>query len=435
MLWSYLQKMAMLKMSKTISSFLIIGMMIINGPAVADDFEQEWRQQKQNFNLDNFTKITDENGQMIDLKQQTESKLNTEMLDIDQNEADNFANATKDKEMWELENQARQARMQNTETNQVLDQLTQNSNPNAPGMKAHEEKAIAIAKEADELIKNSITAELKKHDIDINCINVPGTAHLRDDQLVVGLKPENIKDEVYEPKYCEHLRNVYDLKDDLEIHCLQFSQRPENLQIQSANFKYEVKGNLMTMHQNYEFLRRGQYYGSQKGFFKAGGFLGSKKDVYYNLHGTNLHMTFNVALDPDVFKEFQLKNISSNGYMIVRLNNVTIYPNNYYQDLYDTGRTHEEAKYSGNFVKSTKTTHNYPIISYGHGDIQIGHGGGNKTSSIDLRPQLKKGYNVLEIKSFGQDGGQFSAQIESYERICLKWSEPIWNESWNLRQN
>jgi len=52
-----------------------------------------------------------------------------------------------------------------------------------------------------------------------------------------------------------------------------------------------------------------------------------------------------------------------------------------------------------------------------------------------LRPYLRLYNNKLIIKGLSAGNGFVQAQMKSYERQCLKWSEEKWNESCTLLNN
>jgi hypothetical protein len=388
----------------------------------ANDFEQVWQQEKAEFNTDELTR---------EAKKQAEVQIPSEMLGAESHEVAKMQDAFKDKSIYELENEGRMLRAQNNENNKILDQLETNTNISTPGVKAHQEFAQKTAKEANTLLKSDMKKTLKEHGIDLDCSNIEGSAHLRDDPFVVGIEPEQIKDEVYEPKYCEHLMNVYDCKDDLEIHCERVSSRPEQMRIQSASCTYTVNNNVASFKQDYKQIYNNSS-NSASGLFSSGSIFGSQKHTYHALYGTELTISFYVELDPPVFYEFALYDISHRDALFVQLNGATVFPGGW-STLYSTGsRERVHTHTSGNMVSKTKHFTHYPQAYVGY-YIRVGDNN-PRTSYLDLRPFLQKGYNQLVIKSLGIYGGQFSAKIKSYERLCLKWSEPKWNESCILRK-
>lgn len=182
-------------------------------------------------------------------------------------------------------------------------------NTNAPGHQQRIIDAKDIASATGKLVKD-LVSRLKN--LGVDCKTVKGNKVI-EPQYFIELHRENTQDRIYEPFFCEQPKNQYDTLDDLEIHCLQFSSRPEDMKITSTNFKYDVKNELMTMRHDYD-PKEAKRSSNRKGLFQK------NTDIYYDECQADLRMTFDVRLDPATFSEFALLNLYYTDLVLVKLN-------------------------------------------------------------------------------------------------------------------
>jgi hypothetical protein len=90
----------------------------------------------------------------------------------------------------------------------------------------------------------------------------------------------------------------------MEIHCLQFSHKPEDIRVTSTNFNYDVKKEIMTMRHDYKPNVTSKV--ARDSWFENGAIAYKKHLRKYDLSETNLIMTFDIRIEPKVFDEFNL---------------------------------------------------------------------------------------------------------------------------------
>ena len=306
-----------------------------------------------------------------------------------------------------------------------------------PGMKAHLVDANNIAESTDQLLKNLVQGLKQSNDID--CKEYEGYRDLENSYHArkVTRQENHIANE---PFFCEHLRNKYDCKDDLEIHCLQFSSRREDVRITGANFKYQVVDGVMVMRHDYKPTVQHEEKIEDK--WLSGGAIGYKAFLTtYKLAEVDLTVSFDVRINPESFLEFALETLSYTGFVLVKLNDKVAFAAPYGgNDLRSLGYYNKvKIKTTGFAFLTTRDYYDaYPVISTGNQTYNLGEGGNSKpkdVGSVDLRPYLREGINTLTIKGISANDGYVTARLKSYERLCLKWSEDKWNETCTLKNN
>lgn len=151
-----------------------------------------------------------------------------------------------------------------------------------------------------------------------------------------------------------------------------------------------------------------------------------------------MRLNFDVTLDPAIFSEFSI-NLSYTDFMIVRLNGNVVFSGPYGgNNLYSAGEKKEWLRTVNRGFLGTTRVHYYgvfPQVHNGNGYYSVGHNTNknNHAGSIDLKAHIRQGHNEISIKGISVTSGNISGSMRSYERLCLKWSEPKWNESWEIR--
>jgi hypothetical protein len=295
-------------------------------------------------------------------------------------------------------------------------------------------EAGLIARATEEVL-NNLSGALKKHGF--NCSQIPGARDLAG-EYTLHIENRSEPHTADEPFFCESLKNQYDCYEDLEIHCLQFSSKPEDMKITSTNFKYTVKDELMTMRHDYD-PQQTSYRETTRGFFRVDSLFGVKKQKTHDICEAELKMTFDVRLDPQVFAEFALLNLYFTDLVLVTLNGHVVYSSPYgatelrFTGGYDKVLMRTSSSFMG--LKTIKYYEDFPVVSLGGRTIRVGLDNSRNSgiNSIDLRPHLRMYNNELVIKGVSINKGYVQAQMRSYERLCLKWSLDKWNETCTLK--
>ncbi len=302
-----------------------------------------------------------------------------------------------------------------------------------PDAKRASSEAKSIAQSVATIL-NDFTGAIKRSNS--SCIETQGTRELKS-EYTLQIQNKSESHAADEPQFCESLRNQYDCYDTLEIHCLSLSNKPEDIKILSANFKYTVKNELMTMRHDYN-PNSSSYSTTSAGIFQGGALFGSSKEKTHDLCIADLKVTFDVRLDPKIFSEFALLNLYFTDLVSVHLNNQVIYNNLGGYDLRFAGRyerVHTHTKKIAGGLKVVKYYENFPVANIGSREVRVGQDNSRSSSitSIDLRPHLRMHNNELVIKGISINQGYVQAQMRSYERLCLKWSEDKWSEVCTLK--
>ena len=322
----------------------------------------------------------------------------------------------------------------------------------SPGIGKHAKDAKDIAQATAKLLKN-LTQGLKQHN-DIDCVEYQADPAIANSYfLQKSQRRTNYMAD--EPFLCEHLRNTYNCEDNLEIHCLQFSSRPEDMQLINANFPYKVekgliKGSLFRSYKkppgsNFAVVNsfantRFEFDSTKESYLKNGALIYKKYTQRLELVEINATMSFNSLLDPAVLANNSIIEITYTGYMLVTLNGKTVFvgPGGG-STLTDLSRHNEVLnKTDTNMLVLEKFEYyiQYPVISNGCSNINLGKGGNPKNrASINLKPYLQKGYNTLVIKAYAANEGKVDIIMKTFQQICNKWSEPKWNETCVLQAN
>lgn len=350
-------------------------------------------------------------------------------IGLDKSSVEN--NAKSLNSIGDLEHEGRQKQMTEGEliSSVIIDQ-------SQPGMKAHANDANSIAKATEELLKN-IGKVLKQNDID--CKEYKGYRELENSY---HLRREVREDKHIsnEPFFCELLRNKYDCKDDLEIHCLEFSSKKNDIRITGANFKYNIENGVMVMRNDYNptTIYKDKIDDS---WFKEYAVGYEAYLTTYQLAAADLIVSFDVDIAPEALSDFGLENLSYSGFVMVKLNDKVVFVGPYGgSDLRSLGYHHQVRVRRDRFLVFTVQDYfeSYPVISTGNQEYWLGYNDTRNNTSIgfmDLKPYIKLGRNELVIKGLSADTGYVTTRMKAHERLCVKWSLDKWNETCVLKNN
>ena len=233
---------------------------------VAADFQKEWQEQKKKFGIDQIIQ-----GAKNKATNQTSREI-YDILDVNNDQIKQKQNLINN-DLRMLENQAKNQRSQENEDNELLNQLENNTNISVPGVQTLKKFADKVSQNADNLLSHP-TEYLKQYGFDINCDSTEGSVDISPEPFVVEFEPEEIRDEVYEPKLCEYLTNTYHCKDALELQCVKHGTQHTQIQIINTNAHHFKKQNSLIITREYH-----QIMGSNLRQYQNNWFAGKKRVI------------------------------------------------------------------------------------------------------------------------------------------------------------
>ena len=410
------------------------------------DWKNTWDSNKASINFDNLkvsdTELLNDTGdnkvQLYNLE-----KDNATPKAVTSNDVDKFESSVPKDEGSLKSKGERKSRDKEDDGVMLFHQLHKNTDETNPSAKRNIDQADKVIIQTEKLLGNLTNYVKGETGLDFNCVPIDGKSYLRDDPFVMGYDIEKVSEERYEQFFCEKPYREYDVHEDLEIHCLHFSRRKEDIKITSMSrfVNFNESNGIVTFRCKYEPKR---YYNRLKEdpWFSKGAIDYKKIVTTYQIAEETININLNVKLDPEVLQEFSIMDFGYTGYVEITVNGNTVFsaPNSG-GNLYSKGY-HEER-----YVRTEKPflgvglirKHEYyddaPVISQGGTTyyLQGAHRDYKKVGNVDLRRYLRKGSNSIVIKGISCNSGTLDARVQSHERLCLKWSDPVWNEKTRLK--
>lgn len=302
--------------------------------------------------------------------------------------------------------------------------------------KQHMEDAKVISEAQNKLLAN-LFAKLKEL-TNTDCKTIKGDKKHEPEYFLKVITSEH-KDTVYNQKYCEEPRRIYDCKDQLVLRCLSFSHKPVGFQITGSNIPYKAipRGDFTS----YEFSNRATAGGSIRTGGGSRGFLGlvnKGSTTTYQSSTVTINFSFNITAPKEIVGKLEIMNLQFNTVMSVKINGrfVVVAPGGGY--TLDLAGYHEDVvkgkrKFGGVCGPKVKHVTRYPLVTTGTTTHILGKiSAQNYVGRIDLLPYLSDGSNYVEIKVIGLDQALASFTLNASERICLNWHKE-WEEICRLR--
>lgn len=385
-----------------------------------DDFHNEWKRVNTDLNKEDLMKGVDQNENVIDLRNQARQGIDPDVLGASHAETANVENSVKDKRPQELQAQGREAMSQNQEVTNLLGDLQQNVDRSQPGINSIFKKADKIAAKRASMDDNLSQYLKEKYGIDIECTSTLGKQSAIDTPFIMGEEVQEIRNETYEPQYCEHLLNTYDCTTDLHIKCIKPGSKLIDLHIVNSNVGYARNNNTIHIDHRYENQTRtvgGTTYSySTSSSHGYGPSSTTHFLTYYYLAKAEVRIIFDIPFNPKNLGELALLNINFSHAIWITLNGRSVYPQNW-----------SKLKFSHYVKRSTSNDRSgeYPLIETGRGIVIIGRETGpvNHIDGIDLKPFARRGHNELVIHGASIKNSHIILDIRAQEKTCLKWSE------------
>ncbi len=421
-----------------------------------EEFKRIWDHSQKADGLENWQKplsVQEKNGEVnapvdnpdIELyRQEGEGK---EAQKITKADAENFSPPEDESVMADQGRKIASGKSDAAQALRVMQDSTDENNPAVANNLREVDKAL---EEATKIYQKGIMAELdklKNEGIDFDCVTFEGKSHLRDDPFVMGWEEKEVKEPIPETFFCEKLFNTYDAFEDLEIHCRRFSSTREDVRLLSSNIPHKLNNGIFTFTID---DKSGNY--NKRESTNRRGWFGNEFFRTHTKYTKDITLELDVKKDPRVFAEFSIYDLEYKQFVSVSVNGQNVFVGPYGGSSLTDLNSESEYKY---FVKVSfgvivrRREHEVlPRVSTGSRTYLVGedttyHGRDegyrqprsyNKIAKIDIRPYLKLGRNSIVIRSISIDGAYLSAGIKSFERICLQWSDPVWNERTTLKK-
>jgi hypothetical protein len=362
-----------------------------------------------------------------DAVENSKNEINTEDLGVKKEEITKETSSYP-KDQSGLESRGQQKYFDNSEDSKLMREMHDNTNESNPDVVKYLKMADEVVEDTDKLLKNSLLDFIKKETgLDINCVPIEGKSHLRDDPYVMGYDKEQVKDEIYEPFFCEKLYNTYDCKDDLFLKCLQFASKDADFKITNV-YATGDKPNI-------------KWKAEKRNFYVEGTFYRANRHAHYKRYYAgqiSVLIDVDVRNDPQILDNFVIEHLSMYSVAMVKVNNqvVFVYPGGG-TDLRPTGGYKEFRVYEGKDFWGNKKYFYYDCEKVSTGgdyfSVNETHPGVHSISNVNLTPYLRLGFNRIEVKVVGSFDGSFNARFKVTQRECLKWYDE-WRETCTLRK-
>lgn len=307
---------------------------------------------------------------------------------------------------------------------------------NSPGVRAHQSDVNELANKSGQLLAK-LTESLRQHGID--CQEVAAKRELKTEWFV-DLEQHRDKQVVYDKFYCEHLRNQYSCHDELTVTCQHFAEKMPEFNITGYSPKMIQRQLAVAPIKKFRFeVNYGGGGGANRfGGGRVGGFINKNSGATYDASEDNWTVSFNLGSPLSTVNRLELTDLSYGTFLMIKLNGAVVMVgptggNNLYLNGHHEEVTKGKKKYGGKAGKRMQIVTKYPRVNTGVAAFALGlHiNGSSHVAGLDLKPHMRQGGNVIELKAISLGGNNVSFNLEVSERSCLNWKES-WHERCTL---